>query len=202
MLSEGERLRVEGAVRDAERGTAGEIVVVLARQSSRYRLVPFLYGLVAALAAPWPLILWTELGPVRIFSVQFGVAIAALLVCAWPPLRLLLVPGPVRRGRARDAAQHEFASRGMADTSGRTGVLLYVSAAEHHAEVIGDVAVSTRVDDAEWRAVIEPLVAGLARGARADALADAVGRIGAILARHAPAGTGDRDELPNRVVLL
>lgn len=202
MLSDDGRRRVEEAVRDAEVGTAGEIVVVLARQASRYRAVPFLYGLVAALLAPWPLILFTDLGPVRIFSVQLGAAIAVLLACASPALRSWLVPGPIRRARAREAAQHEFASRGMADTRGRTGVLLFVSAAERHAEVIGDVAISARVAEEEWREVIEALVEGLGRGREAEALADAVRRIGAVLVRHAPAGARDIDELPNRIILL
>ncbi|NNM73113.1 TPM domain-containing protein [Enterovirga aerilata] len=202
MLSGDERLRVETAIREAERGTAGEIVVVIARQSSGYRAIPFLYALIAALLAPWPLILWTELGPVRIFAAQLGVAILVLALGVWRPLRLRLVPGAIKRARAREAAQHEFVSRGMADTRGRTGVLLYVSAAEHHAEVIGDVAISGRVPEEEWRAVIESLVAAFARGARVEGLTQAVRAIGAILSRHAPPEVGDRDELSNRVVLL
>ncbi len=202
MLSEEERLRVEAAIREAEQRTAGEIVVVVARQASGYRAIPFLYALVAALAAPWPLILWTELGPVRIFSVQLGIAILVLALGAWMPLRLRLVPGPIRRARAREAAQHEWLARGMADTRGRTGVLLFVSAAEHHAEVIGDLAISRRVGEAEWRGIIERLIAEFARNARTQGLVEAVQGIGVLLARHAPVEERDADELPNRVVLL
>jgi putative membrane protein len=202
MLSADERLRVEAAVREAERGTAGEIVVVLARQASRYRAMPFVYALLVALLTPWPLILGTELGTTRIFTVQLAVPIAVLTLCAWPPLRLRLVPGPLKRARAREAAQHEFASRGMADTRGRTGVLLFVSAAEHHAEVIGDIAISGRVHEDEWRGVIERLIPAFAQGSPAEGLVEAVRAIGVILQRHAPVLDHDTDELPNRVVLL
>ena len=202
MLNGDERLQIEAAVRDAERGTAGEIVVVIARQASGYRAIPFLYALIAALATPGPLIALTELGPLRIFAAQLCVSILVLALGAWRPLRLRLVPGPIRRARAREAAHHEFVSRGMSDTRGRTGVLLFVSAAEHHAEVIGDVAISTRVDETEWRRVIERLVTAFARGEQTRGLIDAVAEIGNILARHAPAEEGDPDELPNRVVLL
>ena len=196
------KLRVEAAVRAAEESTAGEIVVVIARQASGYRAIPFLYALLGALIVPWPMILWTELGPVRIFAVQLAVAILLLALGTWQPLRLRLVPGPIKRARAREAAQHEFASRGLSDTRGRTGVLLFVSAAEHHAEVIGDVAISTRVPEAEWRGVIERLVASFATGEPASGLIEAVRAIGAILARYAPPEAGDSDELPNRVVVL
>lgn len=119
-----------------------------------------------------------------------------------PRLRLALVPGVWKRARAREAAEREFVARGLADTRGRTGILLYVAEAEHFAEVIGDVAISSRVNEAAWREVIEALVAAFRAGRRTDGLVAAIGRIGAILAEHVPPGSDDMDELPNRVVLL
>lgn len=200
MLSEDGRNRVEIAVREAERGTAGEIVVVLARQAASYKSVPLLYGLVGALLVPPILIDGTDLPAIRIFAVQLVVALAVV------GLALLggsaLVPARLRRTRARAAAAREFLSRGMADTRGRTGVLLYVALAERYAEVVGDRTIAGRVDPAAWRDIIEALVAAMGEGRTADALVAAVERIGAVLARHVPPGADDTDELPNRIVLL
>jgi putative membrane protein len=81
-------------------------------------------------------------------------------------------------------------------------VLVFVALAERHAEVIGDVAIADKIAEEEWRAIVADLVDGFGRGAPADGLVLAIGRIGALLARHVPPGTGDRDELPNRVVML
>ena len=162
--------------------------------------VPLAYGFAAALAAPWPLILFSGLPAARIFAVQLAVALAALAVAAWAGMAA--VPGPIRRDRARAAALREFHHRGMADTRGRTGILLYVAAAERYAEVVGDVAISARVGEAEWRGVIEALQDEMTAGRTAEALVAAIGRIGAILARHAPPDADDRDELPNRIVLI
>ena len=103
---------------------------------------------------------------------------------------------------ARSAAAREFASRGMTDTRGRTGILLYVAAAEHYAEVLGDVGIAQRVSEEEWKGVIETLVATMRDGPPADALVAAVEEIGAILARHVPPEAEHRDELPNRVVVV
>lgn len=194
--------RIEAAIRDAERGTAGEIVLVLARRAASYRSVPLLYALVAALATPWPLMIWTHLTPTRAAMVQLAVAALVLAVTASPAWRHRLVPHPVRHARAREAAWREFVARGMAQTRGRTGVLIYVAQAERHAEVIGDVAIAGKVTDAEWRDVVEDLVSGLGQGRAADGLVAAIGRVGAILARHVPPGAGDADELPNRVVQI
>ncbi len=200
MLSGPERDRVEAAVREAERATSGEIVVVLARQAASYRSVPLLYGLVGAILAPPLLIGLTGLSAARIFVAQFGIALLLVALSSAFPLRL--VPASVKRARAREAASREFVGRGMADTRGRTGVLLYVAAAERYAEVVGDVTISGRVSEAEWQGVIDALVTAMAAGRTADALVAAVGRIGEILARHVPPGADDRDELPNRIVLV
>lgn len=200
MLSEAERDRVEAAVRTAEEGTAGEIVVVLARQAASYRSLPLLYGLAGALATPLPLILLTRLPAMQIFAAQL--LVATLAIGAAVALGLALVPHAVKRARARAAAAREFVSRGMADTRGRTGILLYVARAERYAEVVGDVTIAQRVEAAEWRGVIEALTAAMAAGRTADALVAAIAHIGAILARHVPPEAEVRDELPNRIVLL
>lgn len=200
MLGDEDRARVEAAVRAAEAGTAGEIVVVLTGRAGSYKSVPLAAGLLAAFLVPWPLILLSGMPAVRIFAWQFAAVLAAVGIAAFGGMRL--VPRFLRRDRARAAAAREFRHRGMADTRGRTGVLLYVATAERFAEVIGDVAISARVGEAEWRSVIEALQAEMAAGRTADALVAAVGAIGGILARHAPRGEGDADELPNRVVVI
>lgn len=202
MLTASERLDVEAAVRRAEATTAGEIVVVATRQAGRYRSVPLVYGLATALLSPWPLLLWSDLSVTRIVVAQLALTLAALLVTAPARYRACLAPPAWRRARAREAAAREFVARGMADTRGRTGVLLFVAEAERYAEVVGDVGIAGRVDEADWRAVIDRLVPALADGRRGAGLAAAVAAIGDILARHVPPGEADTDELPNRVVVL
>lgn len=199
-LTLADRARIEEAVRRAEEGTAGEIVVVVARQAGTYKSEPLLFALVAALSTPWPLMLATSLSAPRIFAVQALVAGAALALSALLGHRA--APPLLKRMRAKRAAVREFAGRGMADTRGRTGILLYVALAEHHAEVLGDAGIASRVSPDEWRGVIEALATTMGEGRPADALVAAVERIGAILARHVPPETEARDELPNRVVVI
>lgn len=200
MLNHAERERIEGAVRRAEEGTAGEIVVVLARRAGSYKAEPLVYGLLSALIVPWPLIMLTALSAPRIFTIQ--VTVVALVMALASYLGPRAVPARLKRMRARTAAAREFASRGMTDTRGRTGILLYVAAAEHYAEVLGDLTIAENVDEAEWRGVIEALIAEMRAGQPADALMAAIERIGAILAKHVPPEANDRDELPNRVVVV
>ncbi|PVE24496.1 hypothetical protein DC522_10445 [Microvirga sp. KLBC 81] len=202
MISEHDQRRLSKAIHEAEKGTAGEIVVVLARQASAYRAIPALLGLFVALVVPWPLIWFTSLGPSRIFLIQLIVAFVLNFVLAWPQIHLALIPGSIKRARAHEAALREFASHGLSRTQGRTGVLIYVAAAEHYAEIIADIGVADRAGPAVWRDIIAELIEAIRQDRPGDGLILAVQRAGAILAQHAPPQTHDANELPNKVVIL
>lgn len=202
MLGAIDRERLVEAVREAEAHTAGEIVLVVARQASGYRSVPLLYALVGALVTPWPLIGMTELSAARIYTVQLLVALALAAFLSWPKRRFALVPGFLKRGRAREAAMREFVARGLTRTRERTGVLIFVALAEHYAEVIADAGIAGRVDDGVWRETIAELIEAIRADRLGDGLVAAVGRVGAILAAHAPPRSDDADELPNKVILI
>lgn len=201
-MTQEEQERVAAAIRDAEDETAGEIVVVVAERASDYRSIPLLWALLAALAVPWPLIAFTALGPSRLFLVQLGVALALSALLALPRRRHVLAPRFIRHARAHEAAMREFARRGIARTRARTGVLIYVALTEHYAAVLADAGIAERVGPEAWSAIVADLTAAIGAGRMAEGLVEAVRRAGAILARHAPPGADDDDELPNRVILL
>ncbi len=200
MLTDEEQMRVAAAIRDAESRTAGEIVVVVAAAAGAYRSVPLLYALLGSLAAPWPLIWLTELSAARIVLIQLVVALALVLLVSLA--KRPLVPAFIRRARCREAAAREFRARGLVRTRGRTGVLIYVAAAEHYAEVVADAGIAAHVAETVWREAITELVTAIRAGRAADGLVAAIGRVGAVLAQHAPARSEDHDELPNKVILI
>jgi putative membrane protein len=201
MLSEAECARVSEAIRDAESRTAGEIVVVVAARASGYRSIALGYALLGALVTPWPLIRMTQLPASRIFLIQLAVAAALALLFLWPTLRFALTPRIIKCIRGREMAAREFAARGLARTRGRTGVLLFVAAAEHYAEVVADEGIAARVDERAWRDIITALVETIRAGRAPDGLVSAVRRIGVILAEHVPP-SDEADELENRVILI
>jgi putative membrane protein len=201
MINAEERERLAQAIRDAEARTAGEIVVVVAAQASDYRSFPVLWALLLALVTPWPLIWLTGLSPTRIFQIQLVVALVASVVLSLPERRHRLVPDRIKRARAHQAASHEFVSRGLTRTRGRTGVLIYVAVAEHFAEIVADTGISERVDPEVWRHLIEELLEEIGKDRAAEGLLKAVGAVGRILAEHAPPHADDENELPNKVIV-
>ncbi len=143
-LSEAERTRIAAAIAAAERGTAGEIVVMVAARSGAYRSLPPALALAGALIVPWPLILLTGLSATgSSWSSSSSPWRFSSASRRPPPSPACPAPCPAsfRRARARAAAQHEFRARGLARTRGRTGVLIYVALAERYADVVTDIGV-------------------------------------------------------------
>ena len=195
------RARVAAAIARAEAGTSGEIVVMLSARAGQYRSIILIAALTVALVVPWPLVTFTGWSAARILLAQAGL-VATILALGMPePLRLALVPGALRRARAREAAQRAFRGQGLTRTRGRTGVLLYLSLAERHAEIVTDIGILRRIGRDAWHGILSDLLAALARGETEAGLITAVERVGAQLAAAFPTGSDDADELPNRVIV-
>ncbi|MCE7797516.1 hypothetical protein LWE61_13265 [Sphingobium sufflavum] len=213
---------VSDAVALAEAQTDGEIVTIVARRSDAYHDVGLHWAiaaafLVIALAAAlpdlfqrvygWLLGAWHHELPLRLFLlILLGHAIAKFLavryLLAIPALRMAMTPAATRSRRVRRRAVALFRAAAEARTTGRTGVLLYLSLDEHRAEIVADSAIASRVDPDEWGEAMAALLAEVRGGRVGPGMARAVERIGAILARHLPATGANPNELPDRLILL
>ncbi len=200
-LSPEDHTAISSAIRAAEQRTSGQIVCVLAHASSEYAHVPILWASALALFVPWPLIHFTEWSVQRIFLLQLVTFMLAALVFSWMPLRLALVPRVVRRARAHRAALEQFVVRGISHTKNRTGVLIFVSLAEHYARIVADEGITQKVPSSEWQAAIDALIDHMSVGHIAQGFTSAVERCGAVLAAHAPPD-GSTNELPDRLYVI
>lgn len=201
MISNEDRDRISAAIQAAEQKTAGEIVCVLLRSSSAYSYVPILWASFVALALPWALVAFTQMSVTRILAAQGATYILTALALSWTPLRVALVPRPIKRTRAHRASMEQFFARGVARTGNRMGVMIFVSLAEHYAHVVADDGVAARVEHAVWRDAVDSLTAEIAKGRIADGFIAAIGRCGAVLAEHAPPD-GAPHVLPDRIYVL
>ena len=214
--------RVTAAVTAAEAGTDGEIVTIVARSSDAYHDVALHWSvlamlLVLALLAVFPHATdaiharlagpWADAVPA---SFHYSVALFALtltflacrVILAWRPLRLALTPDATKARRVRRRALMLFRAGAEKRTIAATGVLLYLSLEEHHAEIVADAAIHSRVDEGVWGHAMAALVAALRDGRPGDGMAAAVAEIGLVLAEHFPRSAGDTNELPDRLIEL
>ena len=201
-ISVQDQKRIADAIRAAEARTRGEIVCVLARQSSDYAAVALIWAALAALIAPWPMIALTQFAVDSIFAVQIGVFLVLVAAFSWPPLRIRLVPPPVARAHAHRAALEQFMIRGLGRKKERTAVLVFVSLAERYVRIVADEAIAPLVPQSEWQAAVDALIDHMRHRRIADGFVVAIERCGTVLARHFPPCPDDKDELPDRIYVI
>ena len=201
-MSAEERARVRDAVAAAEAKTSGEIYTVVAETNDDYRLVPLLWATVIALLVPLPLIFLTRMPASLIYTTQLAVFAALAAIFSHPKIAPRLVPARLRHGRARALAVQQFKAHGLHTTEARTGVLIFLSLSERHAEIIADAGIAAKVDANAWQEAMDQMLAEVREGRIADGLVAAVTSVGALLARHFPRKADDRNEPPDDLVLL
>lgn len=222
VLSEADHDRVSAAVAAAEAGTSGEIVTIVAARSDRYTDIAWAWAvgvmlLALACIAAWPVLLtcalnllhggweeaWTHerLLPwlLVVLALKF---LVARLVLTWLPLRDWLTPGRVKTARVRDRALLLFRASAERRTRGRTGILIYLSLAEHRAEIVADQAIHSTVEPEAWGEAMAALIDAVREGRTGDGMAAAVERVGVILHQHLPRTDDDTNELPDRLIEL
>jgi len=196
------------AIRKAEAETSGEIYAVLARSSDDYFFAAgfvatcgiLIASVIAAFLAHW---YWFDIRLPR-----FGLAVLAAFLTAmlvlwfFPAIRMLLVPRRIRYKRAHLNALQQFLARNVHITEHRTGILLFVSMAEHYAEVIADAGIHARVEQDEWNAIVATLIHHASRAQVAEGFVLAIGQAGVLLEKHFPAGPDNINELDDHLIEL
>jgi len=222
ILTEAEQARIAAAVAQAEAQTAGEIVPVVTPASDPYTDVALAWSVFVAFLAlaaletapafyvslvDRALGLWaTEWTARAYFGLALTVAVikfaAMLALLQWRPLRLWLTPTPIKRARVHARALTAFRLGAESRTTGRTGVVLYVSLAERKAEIIADRAIADHVNPEVWGEAMAALLGPLRDGRLGDGMEAAIARIGVVLHQASPVQADDRNELPDGPILL
>jgi len=214
------RALIAAAVREAEAGTSGEIVPVIAGASDGYTDVALLWSaavaftvmsLFAAVPAPF-LDAWDanfagwghqwSAGELASYVIALGLAafLAVLLAQQWTPLKFWLIPGPTKTIRVHNQAVRQFKVGAKGRTSGRTGVLIYLSMLEHRAEIVADESIAEKVSAEVWGEAMGDMLALIRKGEVAEGLAVGIRDVGFVVAQHFPRGNEDANELPDRLI--
>ena len=199
-LSPEERDRIEAAVAAAEKRTSAEFAVVVARASDDYALFPLLWAALLALVTGGAIAIATPMLSVGIsFAIQAGAFFTASLLLHLPFLRPRLVPPSVQRECADRLARLQFASLVNEQTRGDVGLLLFVSLAERHVEILADNGIAARIPQAAFQNIIDAFIRDVHQGKIADGFIAAIERCTLLLQQHFPARPDDPDEIANRV---
>jgi len=221
-LSDADRQTIAEAISAAEAKSSGEIVAVATPISDAYHdvglhwaLVPLFAVLAWAAWRPTALAWWYDLlfggwhpDPTQSELLTLLMVFAALaftvalLIFKWMPLRLSLTPGATKHRRVRRRAIAIFQASAAGRTTGKTGILIYLSLAERRAEIIADEAILKVTDDHTWGEAMTDLLTNVRAGRIGDGIVMAVERVGAVLSEHFPRSTADLNEIPDQLIEL
>jgi len=210
MLTPEDHARIEAAVAEAESGTTGDILVVLAGEVSTYREVPLMWAAALCLVGP-PLVMtlgrpildaltgggWTaaeasgiepELSSAITAYAVLQVLIFALVAFldSLPPVRRALTPRFLKRHRVKRAAFHHFAAAHSHAQDSETGVLIFVALVDRQVQVLADKAIHEKAGDEVWGAVARAVQEGMKTPDPTGGILRAIQICGEALKRHFP----------------
>ena len=202
-LTESEKRDIAMAIAAAEQHTRGELVTVIARCSDEYRYIPLLWAALLALLLPAILAVCGDPFPANLaYLAQICTFLGAAALFQWLPLKMRLIPRGVKHLRARRLAREQFFLQNLHRTSERTGVLLFVSVAEHHVEILADQGIDGAVTPQAWQSIVSGFIGQVRNRQVAAGFLTAIAACGELLATHFPPTDDNRNELPNRLVEL
>ena len=214
-----DRAAIARAVAEAEKGTAGEIVPVVATASDRYDRAEDTFGLwlaVAALAVIWELLqgvrpatgdweMGTEialrLAPILTILIVTWI-VGVRLAARFPALKRLAASKREMRARVEQRAALCFGLFRVGRTREATGIVLYVSLFERMVCVRADPNVSQKVEASEWKEICEGMMKALREGRTREAFTQAIARCGEVLGKHYPIKPDDTNELSNELRII
>ena len=81
-------------------------------------------------------------------------------------------------------------------------MLIYVQLVDRRIEIVADRGIAAKVEQTEWDAICRAMEKVFREGRFAEGALLAIGRITALLARHFPPRGRNRNELPDKPVVL
>lgn len=199
-LQDDTKAKATEAVQAIELQTSAEIVVSVRVRSGEYQIAAYHFGLVAmgiTFLVLWliPVTFTIESIVLNAMSVFFIALLAALFIA---PLSRYLTRKRVLEQNCRTSARALFYELGISRTSGRNGLLVFVSLFERQCVLVPDIGIDEALLGEPWEKLREELSASIQRLDR-DAFIITLRQMGPILGAVMPRAEDDVNELPDEV---
>src|ERR1044072_4918158 len=187
-----------GCIKEIERNTDAELVIVVRARSGNYSHADYLFGFVVAFVILNFLIFVPFPFPEYLVPVDIAVAFVLGAIISWRSnsIRRLFSRENYRKQAVRRAAAAMFYEAGIANTNAEMGVHIYLSLMEKKLELIADRGVMKKVPAHDWnREVFELNQVG--KNPDPQKFQHAIQEFGKVLATHVPPTGENPNELPD-----
>lgn len=200
-LTDESKAALSEAVRAVESCSSAELVVAVRPRAGSYLHADLIWGILAGLAAlavllysRWEFgLVWFLVDPL------IAGALAGLAASRSDAMRRAFTRPPTRRARVEAAARATFVERRIHGTTGRTGVLLYVSVLEREAAFVVDLGVEALAATDAWKKAVSEIEEAVRHGEDGTAVAARLRDLSPLLGPALERSADDVDELANEV---
>lgn len=194
------KLSTAESVKSVESHTSAEVIVAVRRRSGEYRPAAYHFGFFSAGLVVLYLLLTPDVFSVGAIALDgmlgFGLGLGLALNVS--PLLRLLVRSKTLEKSVADAARVAFFDLGISRTSGRNGLLVYVSTFEQRCLVLTDIGVDVAALGPAWSERCAALSLAVKRRDLAE-FERVLASLGPILGAAMPRSHSDMNELPDEV---
>jgi putative membrane protein len=192
------RTALTNCIREIEKRTDAELVLVVRARSGSYAAADYLFGALLAFAGLNFLLFspfnfhqyWVPIDIALVFMLGTYVSSRSNAIRRW------LTRRSARKKSVREGAAAMFYEAGIANTKAEMGVLVYLSLLERRLELIADRGILKGVPALEWNQVVFELhQAGMQP--HPETLSAGLDKLGVLLAQHIPASAENPNELPD-----
>jgi putative membrane protein len=188
------------SVRRVEAQTSAEVVVAVRKRSGHYGVLAYHFGIgLAALVVSYLLVAPAvySVGAIALEGL-LAFALGTVLAANFDTLRRALSRRGTLDGNTNSAARAAFFDLGISRTSGRNGLLVYVSLFERRCVVLTDIGIDWKQLGPGWSTASGQLEQAVKRR-DLQAFQQALESLGPVLGRVHPRSEDDVNELPDEV---
>lgn len=187
---------IAAAIREIEKQTNAEMVVVVRGRSGVYRHADYLFGAIVALIG----LVFVLFSPIEFHTYWIPFDVIALFIAgSWISsrgdwVRRTFTSKKFRANAARVGASAMFYEAGIANTSAENGMLVYLSLLERRLEVIADRGILKAVPPLKWNQCVFEMKQ-IGKEPTPQKFIEGLRMTGKLLAEHLPATGENPNEL-------
>ncbi len=206
LLSKEDLAYLANAISEVEKKTSGELRLIIAKRSSlTSHVIPMLAFIFATVSMVY---LWQtrHLHMLGDAGWHMPAALGGSFVLAFVLGRLRFIqrrltwPSDLEH-QVLMRAETEFHREGLSNTADKTGILIFLSLFERQAVVLADKGIASKIEKTVWGDVVQIILDGVRQNTLKENLELAIKRCGELLHKQFPIQTGDKNELPNHVIV-
>lgn len=217
-LSDIEQEKIIASIKVAEEKTSAEIFAVFTKRSDDYRFIAYSFWSFWIFIVSVLLTLWLGWQGIDLTSAGWGQSEFGIEQFVWcqllaflcgaicfrifPQLCVMIAPKRITDERAHNNAVKQFLAHGIHHTSGRTGVLIFVSLEERYGEILVDGAIEDSFGQELLLQKVKGLIDHCSKGNISQGYVETIESLGGHLEKAFPAGVHSGNELEDRFVIL